>query len=297
MMRISKTVSRISLSVLLMITLPAGIVFPATADSLRLPDNGFADGWAKSGEAQKFSANDLYGHINGGAELFLEFGFIDLLVQRYTDGRHEIGLELYRMDSPTAALGIYLMKCGKEMADPELPGRNTVNNFQTLMILHNYYIQVINAAGDSSVSPVIKKIYRRLSEGVGKPMSESEMLQRLPQEFQIPGRLRLFRGPYALQAIFTFGEGDVFLQRGSVFGVCADYQNGSQYTQLLIVYQSATDAAAAFRNFAERHDDLLNVVEKDESQIMFRDYRQKFGWLKIILNELHIKIGLDKPGQ
>ena len=59
------------------------------------PKDNFVKGWVKSGQTLRFTKNDLYGHINGGAELFLEFGFNELLVQRYEKGGEEITLEIY----------------------------------------------------------------------------------------------------------------------------------------------------------------------------------------------------------
>ena len=49
-------------------------------------------------------------HINGGAELFLEFGFEEMQLLTSTADEVELTAELYRMRDPEAALGIYLAK-------------------------------------------------------------------------------------------------------------------------------------------------------------------------------------------
>jgi len=61
------------------------------------PGDEFAPGWRRYQTPMVFSAKDLYGYIDGGAELFFEFGFSELTVQRYRCGERELSLDLYRM--------------------------------------------------------------------------------------------------------------------------------------------------------------------------------------------------------
>src|SRR5512146_1704116 len=75
-----------------------------------LPADGFAGGWKKAEAPKRFTQADLYGYIDGGAELFLEYGFEQLTVQKYRNGADEFTVEAYRMTDPAAATGIYLMK-------------------------------------------------------------------------------------------------------------------------------------------------------------------------------------------
>ncbi|HPB73006.1 MAG TPA: hypothetical protein PLX71_08505, partial [Phycicoccus sp.] len=74
-----------------------------------------------------YGPGDLYNYIDGGAELFLEFGFEACTVQQYKRGADEAVMEVYRMDDPVAARGIYLMKCGVEKPDPAFKERHTAD--------------------------------------------------------------------------------------------------------------------------------------------------------------------------
>lgn len=118
---------------------------------IKLPNNNIIEGWQKSGIQQTFYKNDLYGHINGGAELYLEYGFDSLLVQDYVSNEAELSLEVYCMDSPEAALGIYLMKCGQETPSAEINTRNSTNKFQILAVKNNLYIQLNNFKSNESL--------------------------------------------------------------------------------------------------------------------------------------------------
>ena len=54
-----------------------------------------------------FEGPGLYGFMNGGSELFLEYGFQQLLEQRLTFSNVPFSVEYYLMDTPENAYGIY----------------------------------------------------------------------------------------------------------------------------------------------------------------------------------------------
>ncbi|UCC31625.1 MAG: hypothetical protein JSU86_04975, partial [Phycisphaerales bacterium] len=112
-----------------------------------LPER-FSTGWARAGKEKTFILKGLYNRINGAAELFLEMGFEQLTVQRYQDGEATVDLEIYQMENPTAALGIYFHKRGNETPVDGLTGRHTGNRFQITACKGKYFIQVNNFAGD-----------------------------------------------------------------------------------------------------------------------------------------------------
>ena len=71
------------------------------------------EGWAPAGAAQVFEGEDLFQLINGGAEIYHEFGFQRALSQDYigAEGR-SIALEVYEMEGVAAAYGVYSFKSG-----------------------------------------------------------------------------------------------------------------------------------------------------------------------------------------
>jgi hypothetical protein len=196
----------------------------SSESELALPADGFAAGWARAGETKVFPGRDLYGHIDGGAELFHEFGFEDLHVQHYARDDDELALEIYRMTSPEAALGIYLMKTGAGSSHPEIDAPNTANRFQLTMLRGDCFVQVNNFAGADSLVPVAAALARAALTAL--PDDEPEaLLERLPEEGLIPGSQQLVRGPFGLEPIYTFGRGDVLRLDGRVFGVVGKYRD------------------------------------------------------------------------
>ncbi|MDZ7264117.1 MAG: hypothetical protein ONB16_05995 [candidate division KSB1 bacterium] len=245
---------------------------------LRFPENNFVTGWVKSGQLLRFLKNDLYGYIDGGAELFYEFGFEELQVQNYQREEYEISLEAYRMENATAALGIYLMKCGQETPIEGVDARNSGNKYQINIVKGSYFIQVNSFAGREDLIPAAAELAQQLLASIAQG-AQVKIFDGLPKKNLIAGSERIIRGPYSLQSIFTFGEGDIFQLKGKSFGVFGNYRDEDRrgYSQLVIQYPDVAGAQAAFQNLLKNLDPYLRVVAQNDTTFIFQDFEQKFG--------------------
>jgi len=71
------------------------------------------EGWQLEVEPQVYVGDALFELINGGAELYHRFGFVQVLSAQYSDGEgRSIALELFEMRDAEAARGIYSEKTG-----------------------------------------------------------------------------------------------------------------------------------------------------------------------------------------
>ncbi len=257
-----------------------------------LPGDGFAPGWMKEGKVRLFQKEDLFNYIDGGAELFHEFGFMSLYVQEYCKGEEELVLELYRMTEPAAALGVYLLKKGHEKSVPGVACRHSGNAFQILAVKGDYFITVRNYSGNDETAASMARLVNRTADTIqsGTPVDLSGLL---PKQDLIPESMALFRGPYALEPVFTFGEGDVLLLNGKVFGVLADYQVGDAViTRLIIPYGTEEAARAAFDNLCNNLDSYLEKMRQTSQELVFKDYQGKYGRARFEQNRLTIEIHL-----
>jgi hypothetical protein len=269
----------------------------ALTSQTMLPPDGLVPGWTKSEPAKEFGRGDLFDYIDGGAEIFLEFGFDKLLVQSYKNGASELVLEIYQMESPDSALGIYLMKCGLETPVEGIPDRNSGDKTQLTILKGRAFIHVNNMDGGDSLLPAMVGLARGLLQAI--PLEKTSVIfDQLPEKDRIKGSERIIRGAYALESIFTFGQGDVLKLGGKIFALAADYQDKSAgfSTRLVINYPDETAATAAFQNLLANLDPYLKVLEKGERGLVFQDYSKKFGIVKRTGWRLDIRIALSaKP--
>jgi hypothetical protein len=266
--------------------------------SASLPGPGFAPGWAVSGPPRTFTGQDLFNQIDGGAELFLEFGFVRLRLQSYSRGKSELTLNAYEMAGPASALGVYLMKMGRETPFPEVRARNSSEDVQLTILKGRYFIQVDNLGEAAASRAETAALANAFLAGVAEGPAETP-LHLLPAEGRVAGSERLIRGPYGLQPYFTFGEGDILSLGGRVFGALAEYRapDGASFTRLIVPYPDAPAAAAALAHLRANLDTYLKVLGSRPDALVFEDFRKKFGIIEQKGPVLDIRVNLDlRPG-
>jgi hypothetical protein len=257
---------------------------------------GIPAGWVLDPQALRFVGKDLYGHIDGGAELYFEFGFVSLLVERYRNGEKELIVESYRMESPEAALGIYLATCGDARPVGLIGERNAGGRYQVSAVEGDLFVQVNNPPGDETILPIMVLIAKETLTGARPGGDAAKLLDLLPLEYRVAGSERLIRGPYALQSIFTFGEGDILQLKGRVFGVAASYKMGEEtVTWIRVPYPSAESAKAAFAHLVKNLDPYLEIIRSDPDRLLFKDYREKYGEAYPADKILEIRVNLGEP--
>jgi hypothetical protein len=258
----------------------AALAFPLRPDGCgpEFPADGFAPGWSRAGAVETYNPSALYNVIDGGAELFLEMGFVELRVQKYAGAGAEIVVEDYRMDGAAAALGIYLLKCGRETPVPGIAARNSGDAFQVALLQNDHFLFINNFSGRADLLPVMAELARRLEAAIPAGPAVSE-LGVLPAGGMVPGSALLLRGPYSLQAVYTLGDGDVLLLEGKRFAASASYRGGEGGDHVLIVapYEDEATAARAFAALANGLDPYLQVVEKGDGRFVFKDFQGLFG--------------------
>jgi hypothetical protein len=263
------------------------------------PADGFVPGWSRAGAVETYNPSALYNVIDGGAELFLEMGFVELRVQKYAGAGAEIAVEDYRMDGAAAALGIYLLKCGNETPVPGIAARNSGDAFQVALLKDDHFIFINNFSGREDLLPVMKELARRLDEAIPAGAAVTQ-LDVLPAAGMVPGSALLLRGPYSLQAVYTLGDGDVLLLEGRRFAASASYRGGDGGDHVLIVapYEDEATAARAFAHLRRNLDAYLQVLDEGAGSFLFKDFQGRFGLAELRDLRMVVRVRMErKPGR
>jgi hypothetical protein len=192
--------------------------------------------WKTAGPPEVYKKDGLYGYINGGAELFLQYGFEGLSVIRYIGGNgftaeKEITLEVYRMASPADAFGIFSLKReGGERISSEIEAVHWLSASQAALVKGNSYI---NITGVKAIEEEIEAFAAAVSKKIGAASALPPELTLLPSSGRIQGSERYIQGKLAAEGesllldreFWGFGEGTV--------AVSAKY--GPSRTKLVIV--------------------------------------------------------------
>jgi hypothetical protein len=105
-----------------------------------------------------YSKNSLFGYINGGAELYLEYGFSGAWVNEieYMGGSYI--LEIYRMDGPEEAFGIFSISRFQCKSIPSIALFGCHTAYQLQLCSGSFYINIINNSGNRNDSIASLKI-------------------------------------------------------------------------------------------------------------------------------------------
>lgn len=271
-------------------------VIAALCAFLLAPSAAADQRWDPVGPPVMYRPDDLYGHINGGAELFLEFGFEFLSILRYEAGGAQYTVEMYQMAEPQAALGVYLAKCGKETPDPALGFRHTAGRYQLMMVRNRFFFVISNPAGDEAGAERLKLLARQWSDML-EPDPDRDPLGALPAEGRVAGSERMARGPVALDPVVTLGEGDVLRLARKHTALIARYRDeaGVGYTRLQVTYPDEAAARSALLHLVTNLDSHLQGLEAEQDHLVYRSYDGTYGEATLDGPTLVIRFGLAAP--
>lgn len=165
-----------------------------------------------------YKGESLWGLINGGADVYLEYGFDKLLFQEVKWENNNYRVEIYKMESPESAFGIYSIskfRCSDNDFNNQLI---CITPYQVQGCAGEFYISIANEVGDSLNQDATLKIYKLIEKQITK------------SEFQIPSKIKSFVSlPY--YSDLKYIRGHLGLQNGfpDWFNLFEDIENFSVY--------------------------------------------------------------------
>jgi len=112
--------------------------------------------------AGTYDGESLWGYMDGGADIYLEYGFQSLLVQELTWNHEKLRLEVYLMQTPEGAFGIYSTSVIKCMQYDTLSPYDCVSRFQYQLAYGNLYIAITSESGSAAARQLFFPIARIL---------------------------------------------------------------------------------------------------------------------------------------
>jgi len=108
---------------------------------------------------QTYDAGALYGYMNGGSELYKEYGFKKLVVQEVACANEELKFECYEMNSPQSAFGIYTVNVFKCTTNKLLNITEVCeSDYQLQAVVGPCYLSIINTNGSVAAQDAARKV-------------------------------------------------------------------------------------------------------------------------------------------
>ena len=110
-----------------------------TAQDINIPD---LKGYKKSNSYPVFLPENLWDFINGAAETYLAYGFVDLHVVEYKKGKDVIKLEIYKQADNTMAFGIYSTERSPSFRFLNLGSQGYITDGSINFFKGKYYVKI-----------------------------------------------------------------------------------------------------------------------------------------------------------
>lgn len=125
---------------------------------------------AKFSSPRVFTGSSLFGYMNGGAELYLEYGVSGAVITEITmkDGKYKT--EVFKMNGPEEAFGIFSVSRYRCTGRPDVSDFSCQTKYQVQYSKGPYYISIINGTGTISDSINMLTIGRIIADKIKEPV-------------------------------------------------------------------------------------------------------------------------------
>lgn len=221
---------------------PSNVLLREGPLKVYLPADNAAPGWTKDGEPQEYEGEDLYTYIDGGAEIYQEYGFRRVILQDYKNAKGKsVSLEIFEMETPAAAFGLFTFKRS---------GSGKTVSLGTGAELEAYYLNfwkgrfLVTLTGFDEAPETIEGLVAVggvVDAKVREAGAAPGLVDALPEKGLRPGSVKYLKGLLGLNNIYPF-----YSARGLAFAEAARgvYDNGAML--LLLDYGSAEARSKAW---------------------------------------------------
>jgi hypothetical protein len=141
------------------------------------------EGWKLTVEESVYTPNNLWDIIDGAADLFLEYNFVDLHIARYQlSPEVEIKVELYRHKSAVDAFGMYSQERFPDYHFIELGTQGYGEKGSLNFLCGEFYVKISTVQSASEAQEAMLKIGTALAKRLGGPGSWPSMLSAFPRK-------------------------------------------------------------------------------------------------------------------
>jgi hypothetical protein len=194
--------------------------------------------WSAEDEPEVYVGDELFIYINGGAEIYHEYGFVQVAVQRYRRGEDQISVEIYNMDGD--AFGIYSFARSSTGHAMNLGDGATAADYFT-HVWSGPDLAVITAENEfEGLGEAVTEIATTVAGCLQSGGVEPTLLDQLPIEGQVTGSEVYFPGRLAFM---NAARPAALLFAGFEEGAAARYESGEDIVVLRFNDEAAADRA------------------------------------------------------
>lgn len=143
------------------------------------------NGWKLEIEKQVYDAGNLWNIIDGAADLFLEYSFIDMHSARYSNASGiEIKVELYRHSSPNTAFGMYSQEKDPDYSFLKIGAQGYIEPGALNFLSGVYYAKLSCNQNGDEVQNSLKLIAGKTADNLKQDNTLPAVLNAFPEQWK-----------------------------------------------------------------------------------------------------------------
>jgi hypothetical protein len=253
-----------------------------------MPPVSEMDDWKFTSEPQVYIGDNLFSLIDGGADLYLEYGFTKVVSAQYADpSSSNIQAEIYEMSDAPSAYGIFSITQQTNDWSKKYGTLSSVNQDYIAFWKSKYYVIL----SWSSKPPLNEPMLGGLANLISQKIPDGGNYPDLLQSFQDKGKKVIYlKGNLALSNFYYFDYKDIFkIQDALAYSL-------DHYKRIIIKY---TDQEKAVETLAGARQSMSNNKRFSDVATAFqgfscRDNKGNFILIRQIKNYAVILVALDK---
>ncbi len=217
------------------------------------------------GRTTLFDGNSLWGLIDGGADIYLEYGFNSLLFQDVELNDIRFRVEIYKMNSAESAFGIFSVSRFKCLKDDTLTKFICISQYQIQAAVGKFYISISKDKGDQESNRVMLQLFSKILSKTGEiPFSLPKIFQnKILSSYQ--NQTKLITGNLGMQNGFP-GWIDLFDGFSNYELYIIPFENSNGYINVAQVNFSDKNDSVKFQEklISEQKKKLIKILSSTE---------------------------------
>jgi hypothetical protein len=269
--------------------------FPAQDLLKFLPSTGEVGDWQRDDSPQEYRGEGLYEYINGGAEIYHDYGFKQVVVQDFKNKNGKaISLEIFEMEDAESAFGIFTFKTSTGDKNVPLGSDGQLSDYYLNFWKGNLLVTITGFNEDKETIEGLQELARAVDAKIKvKEEKRPHLASVLPKEGLLPTSIKYFQGNLGLYNSYPFFTKDVFHLKEGIKG---DYKG--EYTVYIVNSKGSEVEQKKFddvmRSFEEspRYMDIKLIEEK-----LFRveDSKGKRMFISVYKDSVFVAMGDVDP--
>ncbi len=267
-----------------------GLITPAVAQAF--PELPSAIGaWHVVGAAERHAGADLYSYMDGGAELYLEHGFQELMVRFYERGNEQISVELYRMKN--SGYGIFTLLRSYSGEAVSIADAGSRSGYYVIFASGNHFCAVTAQSEFPGAVQAAIEIAKAVAAQLPPVPAPLQNIEPLPEKDRVPNSEKIIAGPISLRNV---ADGLAAIFSGFAEGAAARYGRDQAESVLagFLRWPTPAQAAAAFRLGGQRAAKEKDFQAKSANgEISFYDFEGRAGIAVVSGNQVLFAIAKE----